>query len=56
MDGTVTGTERKERRHLGLSALFLTALLALLPAACGPEQEPVETQARTAPAAGAPSG
>jgi len=38
------------RRHLGLSALLLMALLALLPAACGPERQPVENdvQARAA--------
>lgn len=40
----------KERRHLGLSALFLTALLALLPAACGPERDPVATEAQASPA------
>jgi hypothetical protein len=39
-----------ERRHLGLSALFLMALLALLPAACGPEREPAESPAAVQPA------
>lgn len=40
-----------ERRHLGLSALFLMALLALLPAACGPERDPVASDVQARPAA-----
>jgi hypothetical protein len=43
MDGSMTGMEKKGRRHVGLSALFLTALLALLPAACGPERDRIDT-------------
>lgn len=45
-----------ERRHLGLSALLLAAVLALLPAACGPEQDPVSTDAQARPAATQPAG
>ncbi len=30
-------------RRLGVSAVLLAALLALLPAACGPDREPTET-------------
>lgn len=44
-------TVMAERRHLGLSALFLMALLALLPAACGPEQDPAATDVQARPAA-----
>lgn len=44
-------TVTKERRHLGLAALFLMALLALLPAACGPERDPASTDVKTRPAA-----
>ena len=43
-----------ERRHLGLSALFLMGLLALLPAACGPEQQPAGNDAPARPAATQP--
>ena len=45
-----------ERRYLGLSALFLMALLALLPAACGPERDPVATDVQGRPAAAQPAG
>lgn len=45
-----------ERRHLGLSALLLMGLLALLPAACGPEPDPVESGAQARPAAAQPAG
>lgn len=44
-----------ERRRLGLSALLLTAVLALLPAACGPERDPVATDAQARPAAVRPA-
>ncbi|HEX6864059.1 MAG TPA: hypothetical protein VF414_14620 [Thermoanaerobaculia bacterium] len=45
-----------ERRHLGLSALVLIALLALLPAACGPEREPAGSAVHARPAAAQPAG
>jgi hypothetical protein len=45
-----------ERRHLGLSALFLMALLALLPAACGPERDPLASDAQPRPAAAQTAG
>jgi hypothetical protein len=45
-----------ERRHLGLSTLLLMALLALLPAACGPEQDPAGTDVQDRPAATQPAG
>lgn len=44
-----------ERRHLGLSALLLMALLALLPAACGPESHS-GSDAQARPAATQPAG
>lgn len=46
-DDTIT----TERRHPGLSALFLMALLALLPAACGPERDAVAGDVQARPAA-----
>jgi hypothetical protein len=49
-------TVTKERRHLGISALFLMALLALLPAACGPERDPAVTDVQARPAATQPAG
>jgi hypothetical protein len=45
-----------ERRHLGLSAMLLVAVLALLPAACGPERDPVATDVQARPAATQPAG
>lgn len=45
-----------ERRHLGLCALFLMALLALLPAACGPERDPASIDVQARPAAAQPAG
>jgi len=45
-----------ERRHLGLSALLLVALLALLPAACGPERDPAVTHVQDRPATAQPAG
>lgn len=45
-----------ERRHLGLSALLFMALLALLPAACGPERDPAVTEVQAHPAAAQPAG
>lgn len=43
-----------ERRRLGLSALLLMGLLALLPAACGPERDPAMTNIQTRPAVAQP--
>ena len=45
-----------ERRHLGLSALLLMGLLALLPAACGPERDPAGTDVQERPATEQPAG
>ena len=52
----VDQTAGPERRSLGLSALLITALLALLPAACGPERDPVAIEAQARPAAVQPAG
>lgn len=49
-------TVTTERRHLGLSALVLMALLALLPAACGPDRDPAATDAQARPAAAQTAG
>lgn len=49
-------TVTTERRHLGLSALLLMALLALLPAACGPEQDPIASDVQARPAAAQTAG
>jgi len=39
-----------------LTALLLAAVLALLPAACGPERDPVSTDVQARPAATQPAG
>ncbi|HET9226039.1 MAG TPA: hypothetical protein VFR31_05195 [Thermoanaerobaculia bacterium] len=43
-------TVEQKRKHFGLSALLVTAILALLPAACGPERDPVSIEAQARPA------
>lgn len=44
-------TVGQERKRLGLSALLITVLLALIPAACGPERDPVQLEVQARPAA-----
>jgi hypothetical protein len=51
---TITTERTTERRHLGLSALLLMGLLALLPAACGPERDPAVSDIQARPAAAQP--
>ena len=49
-------TVEQKRRHFGLSALLVTAILALLPAACGPERDPVSIEVQARPAAAQTAG
>ncbi|HVG10650.1 MAG TPA: hypothetical protein VNM67_23305 [Thermoanaerobaculia bacterium] len=45
-----------ERQRLGLSALLLMGLLALLPAACGPERQTAGSDVQAPPVAAQPAG